>query len=98
VMGCDFVATAPGQPVTISGKNFSKVASENVVTIGGESCSVTSASETSLLVTVSSSLGMSFPVWDAVVKVTVDGVESKGDNVKVNIGQRVIPNEGTPQY
>jgi len=98
VLGCDFVATAAGQPVTISGKNFSEVASDNVVTIGGESCSVTSASDTSLVVTVSSSLGSTFPVWDAVVKVTTDGVESKGDDVKVNVGQRVIPNEGTPQY
>jgi len=92
----DYVATAPGQPVTISGKNFSAVASENVVTIGGETCQVNSASPTSLSVTVPLSVGNGLPVWNAPIKVTTNEVESKGD-VFINIGQRVIENNGTPQ-
>jgi hypothetical protein len=93
---CDYVATAPGQPIAISGKNFSAVASENIVTIAGEACSVVSASPTSLTVTVPLTIGAGLPVWNAPIKVKTNDVDSKGE-VLINIGQRVIPNEGVPQ-
>jgi hypothetical protein len=96
VSSCDFVSTAPGQPLTISGKNFSPNASENVVTIGGQTAQVTSASPTSLSVIVPLTIGGDFPVWYAPIKVKTNDVESKGE-VTVDIGQRVIPNTGSPQ-
>jgi hypothetical protein len=96
VSSCDYVATAPGQPVTISGKNFSANAAENVVTIAGETCQITSASPTSLTVIVPMSVGTGLPVWNAPIKVKTNDVESTGD-VSVNVGQRVIPNDGAPQ-
>ncbi len=96
VTGCNFVATAFGEPLTISGKNFSTTASENVVTIGGQTCTVTAATETSLIVTAPAGSGDGLPMWNAAVKVKTNGVDSTGE-VTVNIGQRVIPNDGVPQ-
>jgi IPT/TIG domain len=93
---CDFVATAPGQPVTITGKNFSANASENVVTIAGETCQIVSASPNSLTVIVPMTVGATLPVWNAPIKVKTNDVDSTGD-VSVNVGQRVIPNDGAPQ-
>jgi hypothetical protein len=93
---CDFVATAPGQPITITGKHFSPNASENVVTIAGETCQVTSASPTSLSVVVPMTVGAGLPVWEAPIKVKTNDVDSTGD-VKINVGQRVIENSGQPQ-
>jgi len=96
VSSCDYVATAPGQPVTITGKHFSATASENVVTIAGETCQITSASTTSLTVIVPMTVGTGLPVWNAPIKVKTNDVDSTGD-VSVNVGQRVIPNDGAPQ-
>jgi len=94
VLGINMISTAPGNPVTLSGKNFSTNANENVVTIGGVTAPVTSASATSLTVTVPE---MTFPAWYLPVIVKTNGVESK-EKVTLNLNQRVIENQGLPQY
>ncbi len=89
----DFVATAPGQPLVISGKGFSRVASENSVTFGSIKARVVSATETSITCIVPE---MQFPKWHVPITVTSNGMPSKG-RVTINIDVRVIPNEGFPQ-
>jgi hypothetical protein len=94
VSACDFLSTAPGQPITISGKGFSTKSSDNEVTIGGVSATVTAVSATSISVTVPE--GITYPSWNNAIVVKTNGVESKG-SVNLNIQQRVIPNDGTPE-
>jgi hypothetical protein len=89
----DFVATAPGQPLVITGTGFSRVPAENVVKFGSHKAEVTSASETSISCIVPH---MDFPRWHVPISVTTRGVVAKG-TVLINIDQRVIPNEGHPQ-
>jgi hypothetical protein len=94
VSACDFLSTAPGQPITISGKGFSTKSSDNEVTIGGVSATVTAVSATSISVNVPE--GIAYPSWNQPIVVKTNGVESKG-SVNLNIQQRVIPNDGTPE-
>ena len=61
-----------GQEVTISGANFSTVASENTVTFNGKEAEVITASETELTVKVPSRAG-SGPVAVSVGEVTAEG-------------------------
>ncbi len=89
----NFVATAPGQPVTISGRGFSSVASENTVTFGGIRARVVSATERSINCIVPD---MHFPKWHVPIKVTSNGMTST-TRATINIDQRVLPNEGSPQ-
>ncbi len=90
----DFVATAPGQPVVISGNGFSSVPSENLVTFGNLKAEITHATTSSLTCIVPD---MTFPRWHVPIVVTTHGVASK-EQVFINIDQRVIPNEGVPQF
>lgn len=61
-----------GTIVTISGTGFSTVIAENAVTFGGTTAIVTSASATSLVVTVPAGI----PVGSVAVAVTVAGVSA----------------------
>ncbi len=89
----DFVATATGQPVTLSGHGFSNIASENVVTFGGIRARVISATESSINCVVPD---MHMPTWHVPIKVTTNGMTSKS-RITINVDMRVIPNEGFPQ-
>ena len=93
VTGIDTLSAPPGQPVTISGKGFSKNASENTVTFNGTPATVTSATSTSLSVIIPE---IAYPQWDVQVKVKTNGQESK-DSVKINVQQRMIENSGSPE-
>lgn len=93
VTGIDTLSAPPGQPVVLSGKGFSKNASDNVVTFNGTPASVTSASATSLSVIIPE---IAYPQWDVQIKVKTHGQESK-DSVKMNVQQRVIENSGVPE-
>lgn len=88
----DFVATAPGQPVTIHGKGFSKNAADNEVTFRSVRARITSASEDRISCIVPE---MHFPDWHVPITVTTFGMPSKG-KLTINIDVRVVPNEGVP--
>jgi len=94
VESVDFVSTAPSQPITISGKGFSPNASENQVFIGGVPATITSATATSISCAVPENIDC--PAWYVPITVKTNGLDSKGE-VTINIQQRVIPNEGTPE-
>ncbi len=94
VYSVNFVSTAPGQPVIISGKGFSTTASENSVSIGGAGATVVSATDTELTCTVP--VDLAAPQWYVPIVVTTNGMKST-ENVTINLGQRVIPNEGNPE-
>jgi len=93
VTGIDTLSAPPGQPVVLTGKGFSKNASENTVTFNGTPGSVTSASTTQLSVIIPE---IHYPQWDVQIKVKTNGQESK-DSVKINVQQRVIENSGVPE-
>ena len=61
-----------GEEITISGENFSEVASENIVTLNGKEAEVIAASETELTVKVPSRAG-SGPVVITVGEATTEG-------------------------
>jgi hypothetical protein len=94
VLGVDMISAPPGQPIVLSGKNFSASASDNAVTIGGIGAQVTAASPTSLTVVIPE---MPFPAWYLPIVVKTNGVESK-EKITINLNQRVIENQGMPQY
>lgn len=94
VYSVNFVSTAPGQPLVVSGKGFSTTASENSVTIGGVGATVVSATATSLTCTVP--VDLPAPQWYVPIVVTTNGMPST-EKVTVNLGQRVIPNDGSPE-
>jgi hypothetical protein len=96
VYSVNFVSTAPGQPVTISGKGFSTTASENTVTFGGANATVSSATDTSITCTVPLSLDAANPQWYVPIIVTTNGMPST-EKVTINLSQRVIPNDGAPE-
>jgi hypothetical protein len=89
VTSVNMFSAPPGQPLVISGKNFSAKATDNKVTIGDYAADVTSASPTSLTVTIPMALDPVQPVWGLPVVVTTGGVKSN-DDVTVNVQQRVI--------
>lgn len=93
VSGIDTLSAPPGQPVTISGTGFSRTASENIVTFNGTPGSIVSASNSSLTVVIPE---IAYPQWNVEVKVKTNGVESKG-STRINVQQRVIPNDGVPE-
>jgi hypothetical protein len=92
VVSVNFLATSPGQPVTIYGSGFSRLASDNIVTFGTIKARVLSSTDKSITCIVPD---MHFPTWHLPIKVTTHGMVSKG-RVTINIDQRVIPNEGVP--
>jgi IPT/TIG domain len=89
----DHVAIAPGHPLVISGKGFSKTAADNVVTFGKIKAHVTGATETRITCIVPH---MHFPTWHVPITVTTNGVPSK-EKVTINIDVRIIPNDGHKQ-
>lgn len=76
---CDIYQSPPGMPIVITGKNFSKTPSENVVTINGVQAPVVSSSPTSLTVTVPDMDPTTCGIEKSPIKVTTNGVASKGD-------------------
>lgn len=93
VSGVDFVSSAPGQTVTVSGKGFSPKASENSVTFAGTPATITNATQTSISVIIPE---IAYPQWNVPIKVKTNGVEGKG-SATINLQQRVIPNDGVPE-
>jgi len=97
ITGVNMIETTPASPFTISGKGFSTKASENVVTVGGTTCTVTSASATSLECFIPDSIQC--PQRDIAVQVKTNGTEAKG-NVTMCVTMRTIrsgeslPNDG----
>jgi hypothetical protein len=88
----DFVASSPGQPISLSGSGFSPVASENIVTFGNIKARVVSASESRITCIIPE---MRFPQWHVPIVVTTNGLRSK-DKASINVDLLVIPNEGIP--
>jgi hypothetical protein len=93
VTGVDLISAPPGQEMTISGKGFSATQSENTVTIGGMAASILSSSSKSITVTIPD---LPYPSWYQPIIVKTGGVESN-NNIKINVQQRVIPNQGVPE-
>ncbi len=95
VEGVNAVSTAPGQPITITGKGFSTNIAENVVTINGVAAEVTGCSSTSIQCIVPMALDALSPLWYAPIKVKTNGIESKETEnpVTINIQSRVFGNE-----
>lgn len=93
VTGIDMLSAPPGQQVTVTGKGFSKNASDNQVLFNGTSGNIISASANSLSVIIPE---IAYPQWNVQIKVKTFGQESK-DAVHMNIQQRVIENAGTPE-
>ena len=81
-------STSPTQPLTIIGRGFSKVASENVVTISTYTARVISATDHSITIIVPE---MPFPNHGLPIKVTSNGVSST-DHLVLDVDIRVIPN------
>ena len=94
VYSVNFVSTAPGQPIVVSGEGFSTTASENSVSIGGTGASVISSTDSELTCTVP--VDLAAPQWYVPIVVTTNGMQST-EKVTINLGQRVIPNEGNPE-
>ena len=86
------ISTAPGQPLVITGKGFSPIASENQVMFGSYSAQVTSCTPTSIECIVPLALDSVSPVWDVPIKVKTNGMSSTDpQNVsKINIQLRVF--------
>ncbi len=83
--GLSLTSGPPGQDLTISGKNFSKKASENTVTIAGASAEITEASPTSLTVIIPEVYN---PQYAVPVTVEVNGVKAK-NSINFDIYNRV---------
>jgi len=92
VTSVNMFSAPPGQPLVISGKNFSPKAAENKVQIGDYPAEVTQASPTSLTVTIPLALDPIQPVWGLPVVVETNTIKSN-DNVTVNVQMRVIEND-----
>lgn len=90
INSCNMIETCPGGAINISGKGFSKVSSENEVTVAGMVCQVVSTSENSITALIPQ--GIACPQYDCQIMVKTNGQESKTPNgpVTVNVSQRVI--------
>lgn len=84
----DITSQSPSQPVTILGRGFSKVASENVVMVGPHKARVTHATDGSITFIVPE---MHFPQHGLPLTVISNGVSSK-DLLILDVDIRVIPN------
>lgn len=91
IEGVDMVSTAPGQPLQITGKGFSPVASENAVMVGAYPAQVVAASPTSLDIIVPLGLDAQCPSWDVPITVKTNGMDSVDPYHagRINIQQRV---------
>jgi IPT/TIG domain len=87
----NLISAPPGQTITLSGKNFSTTASDNVVTFSGPTGTgtgaVSGATPTALTVVVPE---LQFPTT-VQVGVKTNGIESK-EKLNIDISQRVIEN------
>jgi hypothetical protein len=90
----DMLASPPGQPVTLTGRDFSPVATENVVTFGKIKAHVVSATTSSITCIIPD---MHFPRWHVPIVVTTFGMPSKG-NAFIHVDMRVVVNEGIPMH
>lgn len=90
----NMLASPPGEPVTLSGKGFSPVAADNVVTFGRYRAHIVSATETCITCIVPE---MHFPQWHLPITVTTNGVPSMG-KAAINVDIRVLLNEGIPMF
>ncbi len=92
IEGVSMVSTAPGQPLTITGRGFSPLTGENTVTIGGYQAEVTSAGPTSIQCIVPLGLDSVSPAWDLPVKVKTNGMDSTDpyEKGRINIQLRVF--------
>jgi hypothetical protein len=88
----DFVSTAPGQPLVISGQGFSSNPSENLVLFGSHKADIIDASDSRITCVVPD---MHFPQWHVPIYVITNGMRAM-EHVTINIDQRVIPNEWIP--
>lgn len=88
----DFLSTAPGQTITISGLGFSTISSENIVTFGSVNARIVSATASSITCIVPE---LHFPQWHVPIVVTTNGIRSK-EKASINLGMVVVPNEGVP--
>lgn len=80
------ISSPPGQPLTISGKNFAPKASDNKVTIGGVECPVESGNTYSLTVTVPE---LANPQYYVPVMVESDGMKAT-NYMTIDIQNRVF--------
>ena len=88
------LSSPPHHPVTLKGHGFSSVPKENVVTFGTHKAEVTSATESSITCLIPE---MHFPDWQVPIKVTTNGMPSKG-KAFIHVDVRVIENEGIPMH
>jgi hypothetical protein len=97
VTGLNLFSAPPGQPVVISGQNFSPNARENKVTIGDFPAQITEASPSSLTAIIPEGLDPIQPAWYLPVVVEVNGIKSN-DDVTLNVQNRYIESESvSPQ-
>ncbi len=90
VFSVNMVDATPASTISISGKGFSKVVSENEVTVGGTPCQVLSASESTIDAMIPNSI--TCPQMDCPVLVKTNGQAAKlpQGNVTVNVTMREI--------
>ncbi len=86
----DHISTAPGQPLTITGKGFSPVASENQVFFGSLPAEIVSCSANSITCIVPDP--GNYPMWDIPITIKTRGMESKDPDKKgtINVQLRVF--------
>lgn len=84
--GLDLMSGPPGQSMTITGRNFSPKASENVVTVAGAQAEIVSASTSSLTIIIPEVFN---PQYAVPVTVEVNGVKAK-NSLTMDIYNRVF--------
>jgi hypothetical protein len=85
IKSVNLFSAPPGNPVTVYGKNFAS--SGNVVMLGNLNAQVVSATANSITFIIPN---MNYPVYHLPVKVTSNGMQSKG-HVYFNVDIRYIP-------
>ncbi len=87
LIGTDIYGAPPGYPITVTGKGFSNVQSENVVTVGGAVAQIVSSSPTSITFNMPELPN----VWSSVIlSVKSKGAESK-NTLNVQPSNRLLP-------
>ena len=88
----DHISTAPGQPLVITGKGFSTVASENQVFFGELPAEIVSCTSTSIQCIVPDPGTNNWPMWNVPITVKTKGIESKDPYKKgtINLQLRVF--------
>jgi hypothetical protein len=87
LIGTDIYGAPPGYPITVTGKGFSPVQSENIVTVGGAVAQIVSSSPTSITFNMPELPN----VWSSVVlSVKSKGATSK-NTLNVQPSNRLLP-------